>query len=223
MADQYDRYKIPIDGRWTLEDLYRFPRAYEQVYFAFEAISPSETVEVEERLTRAFEAFPWRGGYSAVSFYNQLKFATPIQRRPTVTRIQYASPGLIELYLSLPLAVHIGSVVSSVAASIGVCNKVYNSIHIDLQKRKLLRIEVGRKQLELSREEFYLVKEMSETMATMLDIGTAQFLHERTKDPLKSLKILLSVFRRVKTLAEFKLRGKADLRSVNQLASDGDL
>jgi hypothetical protein len=27
------QYKIPIGGRWDLEDLYVFPRAYEQVYF----------------------------------------------------------------------------------------------------------------------------------------------------------------------------------------------
>lgn len=223
MEDHYDRYQIPIDGRWSLEDLYRFPRAFEQVYFAFEAIGPSETQEAEERINRAFEAFPWRGGYSAVSFYNQLKYATPPRRRPSITRLQYASPGLIELYLNVPLAIQIGSVVSSVAGSIGVCNKVYHSIHADLQRRKLLRLEVERKRVELSRDELRMLEDMSETMARVLDIGTAQFLHQRTKDPLKSIKILLSVYRRVRTLVDYKTRGKANLRSINELTQDGDL
>lgn len=218
-----EHYNIPIDGRWSLEDLYRFPRAFEQVYFAFEAISPTDTLESEQRISRAFAAFPWQGGYSAVSFYNQLKYATPVAQRPTVTRIQYASPGVIELYLNVDLAILIGSVVTAIAGSIGVCNKVYNSIHSDLQNRKLLRLEVERKKLELARDELKIVLEMSETLAQMLELPSAKFLHERTNDPLKSLKILLSVYRRVRTLAEFKLKGKANLRSVSELAHDGDL
>ena len=135
-------YKIFIDKRWSLEDLYKFPRAYEQVYFAFEAVLPSPDEVTDERIERAFRAFPWQGGYSAVSFYNQLKYATPPKRRPLIQKMQYASPGYIELLLNLPLAVQIAGVVGSVAASIGACNKTYNAIHTDLQKRKLLRMDV---------------------------------------------------------------------------------
>jgi len=223
MAEQLDYYKIPIDGRWSLEDLYRFPRNFEQVYFAFEAIAPAETEEAEERLSRTFAAFPWRGGYSAVDFYNQLKSATPPKRRPQISRINYASPGVIELFLNADLALQIGTVVTSIAGSIGVCNKVYNSIHSDLQKRKLLRIEVERKQIQLSREELQLVEDASETMARIVGVGTATVLHERTRDSLKSLKILLSVYRRLRILAQFKLKGKANLRSMNELIEDHDL
>jgi len=223
MADELDSYKIPIDGRWSLEDLYRFPRTFEQVYFAFEAIAPAESEEVEERITRTFAAFPWRGGYSAVDFYNQLKSATPPQRRPQISRINYSSPGIIELLLNADLAIQIGTVVTSIAGSIGICNKVYNSIHSDLQKRKLLRIEVERKKVELSREELRLVEDAGETMAKMIGLQSARALHERTKDPLKSLKILLSVYRRLRLLAEFKLKGKANLRSVNELIHDKEL
>lgn len=223
MKDNFDHYIIPMDGRWSLEDLYKFPRAFEQVYFAFEAINPSSNEEDEERIIGAFAAFPWQGGYSAVSFYNQLKYATPPPKRPVVKRITYASPGLIELYLNLPLAIHIGSVVSSVAGSIAICNKVYNAIHTDLQKRKLLRLEVERRRLELTRDEIKMLEEMSESMANILDLPSPDYLHSRTKDPLKSIKILLSVYRRVRTLAEFKRKGKANLRSLNELAHDGDL
>ena len=79
----YDDYTILIDKRWSLGDLYEFPRAYEQVYFAFEALIPADE-EAAARIDRAFKAFPWRGGYSAVNFYNQLKYATPPNKRPTI-------------------------------------------------------------------------------------------------------------------------------------------
>jgi RNA-binding protein YhbY len=223
MEDQFEDYTIPIDGRWSLEDLYRFPRAYEQVYFALEAIIPAENQEVEERIEYAFRAYPWQGGYSAVSFYNQLKFATPIRRRPVIRRMHYASPGLIELYLNLPLAVQLGSIVTSVAGSIGICNKVYNSIYADLQKRELLKIEVERKRIELSREEIEFVTDASETMAKLMDIPSVAAIHARTGNPLISLKILLSVYRRIRILADYKIRGKANLRSINEMIEDGDL
>lgn len=210
LMDEYSDYRIHIDRRWSLEDLYRFPRAYEQVYFAFEALRPARDRDTEDRIERAFRAYPWRGGYSAVSFFNELRWATPKRQQPSITSIQYASPGWLEILLNLPIAFHIGGVVTSVAGSLGICNKVYHQIHSDLQKRKLLRIEVERKKISLSREELRLIKEGSAAMADILRLEAIETLDDRTKDPLVSLKILLSVYRRVRLLAEYQRRGKAD-------------
>jgi hypothetical protein len=93
MARLYGSYTILMDGRWTLDDLYKFSHTYEQAYFALDAIVPSETEADNDRIERAFRAFPWRGGYSAVNFYNQLRYATPVGARPKIVSIQYASPG----------------------------------------------------------------------------------------------------------------------------------
>lgn len=221
--DDFGQYAIDIDRRWSLEDLYKFPRAYEQVYFAFEALLPTDELETEGRIARAFRAFPWRGGYSAVNFYNQLKYATPRQERPSVTRIQYASPGVIELYLLLPLAVQIAGAVTAVAGSILACNKVYNTIYTDLRKRKLISLDVELKKNELTRDDIKLLLESSEQLAKMLSIGSADTIHQRTGDPLISLKILLSVYRRVRLLADYKIKGKADLPDISRLIKNGDL
>lgn len=117
MAREYGNYQIRMDGRWTLDDLYRFPRTYEQVYFALDALVPSETHADEERVARAFQAFPWQGGYSAVNFYNQLKFATPSEIRPRIASIQYASPGWLELSLILEQARLLAEIMAVVASS----------------------------------------------------------------------------------------------------------
>lgn len=218
----YGEYAIFIDKRWSLEDLYKFPRAYEQVYFAFEAVLPAPDEKTNDRIEAAFRSFPWRGGYSAVSFYNQLKYATPPNKRPLIQEIRYASPGHIELLLNLPLAIQIAAVVSSVAGSIGICNKVYNAIHADLQKRKLLRIEVERKKIELTKEELGLVGQANEEMAKMLGLPSAMAIVERANDPLIALKILLSIYRRVRTLAEYKNKGKANLSERIGPDEDGE-
>jgi hypothetical protein len=215
-------YAIFMDKRWSLEDLYKFPRAYEQVYFAYEAILPTDEEFVEERIDRAFKAFPWRGGYSAVSFYNQLKWATPPNNRPTIQKIQYASPGFIELALSLPLAIKIAASVASVAGAIGTCNKVYNRIHVDLQNRKLLRLEVEKKKLDLTRDEIALISHANTEMAHLLGLSSPDAILTRTDNPLVSLKILLSIFRRVRILADYKNKGKADLAQRISVNEDGN-
>jgi len=89
-----DVYQIPIDGNWSLEDLYVFPRAYEQCYFMYLALTATPQAADDERIARAYEAFPWQGGYSAVDFYNRLKWSVPKRKRPTIIRIRYGSPGL---------------------------------------------------------------------------------------------------------------------------------
>ncbi len=222
MDEYFENYKIFIDGRWSLEDLYRFPRAYEQVYFAVEAMLPAGDEDSEARLQRAFRAYPWQGGYSAVNFYNQLKYATPAFARPNVVSIKYASPGWIELYLQLPLAIQVASAITSVATSIGVCNKVYNAIWTDLQRRKLLGIEYEKKKNELTRDELALVKESFDQLSGLVGIANVQALNARTDDPLISLKILLSIYRRLRDLAEYQRRGKADFSRIEP-PSLGDL
>src|SRR5882672_8864911 len=137
-----DHYKIRIDQRWSLEDLYIFPRTYEQVYFLNYSLRPDLSDDAAERVSRAYEAFPWRGGYSAVSFYNQLKYSVPPRQRPNVVAIRYGSPGFIELALLLAIAHSVSKLVKSVAGSIRELNATYNEIMSDLQKRKLLRLDV---------------------------------------------------------------------------------
>jgi hypothetical protein len=202
-----------MDGRWTLDDLYRFPRTYEQVYFGLDALVPSGSRADEERIARAFQAFPWQGGYSAVNFYNQLKLATPANARPKVASIRYASPGWIELSLILEQAHLLAGIVAVVAGSIAGCNVVYNQIISDLTRRKLLRIEVEKEKIALSREELKLVREYAEEMAGLLQLGSSQAIDARTEKPLVSLKILLSVYRRVRILADYQLKRKAVLPS----------
>lgn len=220
----YGAHAIQIDGRWSLEDLYIFPRAYEQVYFALDAVLPTSDEHHEDRVDRAFEAFPWRGGYSAVNFYNQLKYATPPQLRPRILSIQYASPGWLELSLILGHAAALGVIVTAVARTIDRCNRTYNGIMTDLMKRRLLRIEVERARFSLQRDEIELVDKAADAMAKLLNLGSADTVHQRTKKPLISLKILLSLYRRVRTLAEYQVEGKADFRTHQErLLDDGEI
>ncbi len=211
-----DTYTIHIDGRWSLEDLYVFPRTYEQVYFALEALLPARDEETNERVLRAFKAFPWQGGYSAVGFYNQLKFATPARRRPTVESISYSSPGWIEIGAIIPLAYGVAHIVNHISKALEQCNRTYNQIYTDAQKRELLRIEVERKRLKLTKEQLKFTIESSDELSQLMDLPSVQVIHDRTENPLISMKILLSLFRRVRTLASYQERGKAEFNDSRE-------
>lgn len=208
------RYRIEIDKRWDLEDLYKFPRAYEQVYFALFSLSTHDDENTRERIDRAYASFPWKGGYSAVNFYNNLKYILPKRQRPAVASIQYASPGWIELFhVVLPVAFGIAAIVKAVCSSLNNANDTYTSIHKGLADRKMLRIEVERKELELLEQHLNFVKKANQDMAQILQLPPSQIevINAKTGSALKTLKIFLSIFRRIKILAEYQNKGKADL------------
>jgi len=87
------RHRLALDGSWTLLELGEFPRRYLQVYsllYSFYLLE-SEDEERADRVRHAYEVFPWRGGSSAVNFYESLWYATPPRHRPQIRQISQHS------------------------------------------------------------------------------------------------------------------------------------
>lgn len=204
-------HKILIDGEWDLEDLYRFPRTYEQVYFLYYSLFPHEDDCIEGRIADAFRGYPWRGGYSAVNFYNRLKYLVPKKKRPQVISLQYASPGWIELSLVFAVAVTAERTIKAIATAIKEANCTYQQIYRAMQDRKLLQIEVKKKELELEKAHQKFIESSTHTMVTLLGLSSVDQINQKTGSPLKTLKILLSLYRRIRTLAEYQNKGKTKL------------
>ena len=106
-----DPFKIEMDRAWSLDDLYIFPRNFEQVYFFFYSLELDHDEDTKDRIEYTYKSLPWQGGYSAVSFYNQLKYIVPKPNRPTLISMQYASPGWMEISLYVSVALNIGTIV----------------------------------------------------------------------------------------------------------------
>jgi hypothetical protein len=206
-----ESYKIPIDGDWMLEDLYTFPKAYEQVYYLYYSLLSHEDSNAKELIQYAYSKYPWSGGYSAVNFYNKLKYTIPKKNRPTIISIQYASPGWIELSLLIPVALVVERVIKKTGGAIREGNRIYQEIYENFEKRKLLRIEREQKQLELSKQTQDFAFESLQKMATLLSLDNPNDITNKTGDPLKAVKILFFLYRRVRKLAEFQNDGKTML------------
>jgi hypothetical protein len=206
-------YTVHIDGEWSLEDLYVFPRNYEQVYFMVYSLMPGLDEETQARIHHAYKVFPWQGGYSAVNFYNQLKYVIPKKERPAIVSIHYASPGWLEISLLIGVAFSVERLVKSIASTISHANAIYDQVVKGMQERKMLRLEAKRKQLEFDKQELEYIEYAAERMANLLGASNLEEIHQRTGHPYLSLKILMSLYRRVRTLADYQKKGKADFRN----------
>lgn len=202
-------YRISIDGSWSLEDFYELPHVFAQVYAFHCAFGVDVEARDPERLSHAFASYPWRGGYSAVNFYNVLSSQIPRRFRPKVKSVQYGSAGWYDLALWVAAATAAGKVVKIVVDSAGSVNKLYNEIHEGLHHRRLLRIEEERKHLELTKEQLEFVENSSQQFARALGFGNLTELNNFTGNPLATIKILLSYYRRVRTLVDYTKKGKA--------------
>ena len=78
------------------------------------------------------------------------------------------------------------------------------------QNRKLLRLKVNEEELRLEKLQIEFIEYSLKKMAGILGVDDIEELNRKTGHPYKTLKILLSVFRRVRTLADYQIRGKVD-------------
>src|SRR5690606_21633595 len=110
-------YRIWMDQRWALEDLYSFPRSYGLVYDFAYCFDARREVRSVARIDRALEDYPWQGGYSYVNLWVVLHHQVPVGHRPAVAEIRYASPGWMDLILHPAIATQIALSVAAVLSA----------------------------------------------------------------------------------------------------------
>jgi len=205
-----DVARLELGGRWDFEDLTQISRDYIQLYgFSYSLLSSLPTAR-ESEMAYIYGKFPWRGGFSTVNFFSQLFHKIPMPLRPKVERIQYASPGFIELQAILSVCVLVAGIVAAVSQSISLAHKTYRDIQKAAAAHKLTQIDLAKKQIELTQEQIDFCKNASKDLVEIFQLSPEQnaLLDQRSQyNPLMKLKILLSVFRRVEPLAEKQAAG----------------
>ncbi len=146
-----------------------------------------------------------------MSFYNNLKYTMPVKRRPQVESIKYASLGWIELSAIKEIAINISAIVTAICGSAALISRTYTYIHKGLAERKLLRINTEDAELNLAKKHMKFIKESNKEMARILQIEDIDQINAKTGSELKTLKILLSFYRRLRTLSEYQIAGKAKI------------
>ncbi|MFM5529681.1 hypothetical protein [Aeromonas veronii] len=202
--------KIILDERWKLEDFSILTKEYQQLYGFFHALRAID----EGRFSGLeFERMPWLGGGSVVGFFSIIgKFVHP-EDQPVVRRIQYASPGVIELTLLVEVAKDIGIIVTALASAITSIAGTYHLIYSQYQKRKLTQLKIKDLEAKQLREEISFVKDSILELHEKFNLSPQQIsaLQKLSKgDELVQLKMLLALYRRAMPIAELQVSNKAN-------------
>lgn len=204
-------YRIEMDGRWNLKDLYEFPHAYLQVYafaYAFDTALPSQD---EDRINYALQNYPWGGGYSIVNIYSVLQSQVGPRFKPVIKEIRYASPGWIDLILHLHPAIKIAGAVATIATSAAGTVKAYAAIQDCLYKISARAREARIKSIQLTRQELSELQALNQELAKAMTFNGLTELENRTGSVHVTAKLLSAQYRRLKKLAEFVRKEKARL------------
>ena len=186
-------------------------KGYTQLYgFAYSLLSDLPTGRQDE-INYIYGKFPWRGGYSTVNFFNQLFNKIPPKLRPEVERIQYASPGFIELSEILLVAGTVAGIVKAVCSVISNAHDTYRNIQKGYVELELAKINLKKEKLDLTEKQITFSETGSKRLVNLFGLTEAQdtLLDQKVQgNQVMKLKLLLSVFRRVKPLATRQCEGK---------------
>lgn len=206
-------YKILLDNNWSLEEFTTFTRLYFQNYsfiYCLEDLSSSEIKPNSYKLERVLKEFKLRSGLSYVNIYTIFRDEIKKDERPDVKSIKYASPGWIELYLNIEVAIEVAKAMtiflSSTATVIIAYKKLYK-IFIDLHH---LRKEKKNMSLKLDLEHVKTVNQLNNELAKGLGYSNLNQLIKNTNDVEETSKLLMAHYRRMNKMAEFVRKGKAD-------------
>jgi len=178
---------------------------YIQLYGFAYSLTPDLPTARREEIDHIYGKFPWRGGYSTVNFFSQLFHKIPPKLRPEVQRIQYASPGFIELTELLTVAVTVAGIVTAVCKSLDSIHDLYRSIQKASIDHELSKINLAKENIDLKQRQIKFCESASKSLVKAFNLTETQeqLIDQKVQgNPVMKLKILLSVFRRVEPLAK---------------------
>lgn len=208
-------YRILMDGRWKLEDLYLFPHAFSQCYSFIYCLDSKLHPRDRDRINTALASYPWRGGYSYVNIYTVLYHQIPPHHRPEVKAISYGSPGWLDIVLNVDVAIQVAKSVGILAGTVVTATKAYAKVMKYLGEISVERKRVQLHEMRLTQEQNKTLISISQDIAKFLGFKNVQELHAHTENAEISLKLLLAHYRRIAQLEKFVRKGKATLPEDN--------
>ncbi|SFP24459.1 hypothetical protein SAMN05216601_107146 [Ectopseudomonas composti] len=205
------KIEIKLDKRWELQDFSVVTKEYVQLYSFFYVL---KCVNEGLYVGLDFSTYPWGGGYSVVNFFKGSYGLTPEKYRLQVTKIQYASPGFIELSGVISVATDVSILVSALCASALALNKTYDTIVKSYHSRRLGQIKVYEAESRLIQSDIAFIQQSIKRLSSEFNLRPDQInaIQKITNgNELVQLKILLALYRRAEPIQEQQSTGKAKL------------
>ena len=202
------KINIDLDKEWELRDFSTMTKEYGQLYSVFYVL---QSVSEDYYLGLDFSRYPWGGGYSVVNFFQRSYSLTPPDHRLQITKIQYASPGFVELSGVLGIAVDVSILISTLCGSALALSRTYNSIIKAYHERRLGKIKIKEAESRLIRDDIEFIHQSVRTLSNDYKLKPEHIraLKKITNgNELVQLKILLALYRRAYPIVEQQKDGK---------------
>lgn len=205
------RHVYNIDGSWEATDFSRFYGKIADIY-AFLSIADklddqAPDVDDKDFIRRSIGSYFWQGGGSYVNFYNDIGSHIESEYPLKVSRIQYASPGQIELEGKKEIFAEIDSVIANFEASYSELVEYYRNINQILVKEKLKRAD---RSAQLSSDALdQYVRRLSTDFALRMNIPNPKEIYSVcAENTVVYAKVILSFFRRARAIYLFQVEGR---------------
>lgn len=210
------KFNIPLDSTWFITDLQKFTSEYANLYAFFYCAIPRFITNIGERVQRCLAA-PWKGGFSRVNFFDALERYVPPIHELEIKRINYASPGEIEIEALESIGNSIANVITSYIKNESKLIEMEKAINALLTSSKLLsssnlkRTDVSKlndQQLilnGLSDDKLKTLIEKMDVIARLLSIqGELSSILKHSPNSIVTSKVVLTLLARIKRIAEFQ-------------------
>jgi hypothetical protein len=195
------RQQILIEGHWTLDEIARYPRWFEEVYAAQALLSKEPDSRVRSDIPFGYS---FKSGYVYHNFWQVLH--RWVFRADRDYKVQYASPGIIEIGLEERTANSVVRSVRDFEANYKEIHDSYKAIHtwVKAQKKELAAGSQLVGTAELRSQLLAMCEQLGSISYEQIDAYTRQ-------NVLNTAEVVLSYYRRLKSLADYEMKGRATL------------
>jgi hypothetical protein len=213
LLQQPSKHTLLIDGNWYLDDFGKFQSVYSQLYAFFYALRNLGRPSISHSLQHSLTAYPWKGGFSAINIFREILDATPEFHQARVHKLQYSSPGTIELELLEDVAQDIKRFIefSGRDENLSSLHEIYKKAEKFLDENSLRNVSGKRNSEQISQldpvVEQLITTHLNSLSSALGLTGSLDTLRGTGAHELVLLKFFLAIFRRYRRLKEFHARG----------------
>lgn len=206
-----DEEILVVDGEWDMPEFGNFYQRYSDIYAFIAAIKNWNSAEVAPEAKRGisttFRTKPFQGGFSYVHFFQELNERVQRTQRLGLDKIQYASPGTVEIRGEADLFVEMKHLIPQFLLDRDRISKQYGKLHQFLSQNRLLKMtgEQYGKDQATSRYIMLQAKELTDLM-TEPNFETVFVLAD--ENSLVAAKIVMAFYRRLDEAAAYFAQGR---------------
>lgn len=200
-----------IDGNWEMEDFGSFSRKYRDLYAFEESINKLNSANTpgaeKDKIGEAFKGHTLQGGGSYVGLFSELLNNLPKAERYDLKRVEYASPGRIELQGKGDVFDALEERIKNMVSNSQVLHDAYCRLRQFMSKTKLLDISTPVTTVSQTTKDRVEIDTKALFSALGLDLYDTIF-RLTGGNAVSTAKISMAIYRRIKQAASYFSQGR---------------